>query len=124
MANFPDPDAIAAAKGSLLAVLFPFAGVPPHMRAYMCRHTAIHTLHVAQTHKHTHNPAVHFMAQELPHCSVHNLHHNAPATAEMAVALLLAAAKRVLPSDRSGHSHPLLLFVCGERRRNAHMRVK
>lgn len=40
------------------------------------------------------------MATELPHCSVHNLHHNAPATAEMALSLLLAAAKRVLPADR------------------------
>jgi hypothetical protein len=40
------------------------------------------------------------MATELPHCSVHNLHHNAPPTAEMALGLLLAAAKRILPADR------------------------
>jgi len=32
--------------------------------------------------------------------AVHNLHHNAIATAEMAVALLLSAAKVVLPLDR------------------------
>ena len=31
---------------------------------------------------------------------LHNLHHNAPMTAEMGVALLLAAAKRLVPADR------------------------
>lgn len=35
-----------------------------------------------------------------PHIAVHNLHHNALAVAEMALALLFAAAKRVLPADR------------------------
>ncbi|MHC5011026.1 MAG: NAD(P)-dependent oxidoreductase [Planctomycetota bacterium] len=33
--------------------------------------------------------------------SLHNLHHNAAATAEMAVALLLAAARRIVPMDRA-----------------------
>ncbi|MDJ0521510.1 MAG: NAD(P)-dependent oxidoreductase [Planctomycetota bacterium] len=37
---------------------------------------------------------------ERPEVAVHNLHHNAAPTAELAVALLLAAAKRVLPYDR------------------------
>ncbi|MGE0432701.1 MAG: NAD(P)-dependent oxidoreductase [Planctomycetota bacterium] len=32
--------------------------------------------------------------------AVHNLHHNAAATAETAVALMLAAARRLLPADR------------------------
>jgi|EP00908_Phaeocystis_cordata_P022327 phosphoglycerate dehydrogenase-like enzyme len=32
--------------------------------------------------------------------TLHNLHHNAPMTAEMGVALLLAAAKRIVPADR------------------------
>lgn len=41
VANFPEPHAIAAAKDSLLAVLFPFAGVPPHMRA--CPFRLAHT---------------------------------------------------------------------------------
>lgn len=31
--------------------------------------------------------------------TLHNLHHNAPATAEMAIALLFATAKRLIPSD-------------------------
>jgi phosphoglycerate dehydrogenase-like enzyme len=33
--------------------------------------------------------------------AVHNLHHNAPATAEMAVGLLLAAARKIVPADRA-----------------------
>lgn len=36
-----------------------------------------------------------------PHLAVHNLHHNAPATAEMAVGLLLAAARGIVPADRA-----------------------
>jgi phosphoglycerate dehydrogenase-like enzyme len=36
-----------------------------------------------------------------PAISVHNLHHNAAATAELALALLLAAAKRIVPMDRA-----------------------
>jgi phosphoglycerate dehydrogenase-like enzyme len=36
---------------------------------------------------------------------VHNLHHNAASTAETAVALLLAAAKRVVPMDRALRAH-------------------
>lgn len=38
--------------------------------------------------------------QDYPHIAVHNLHHNAPPTAEMALALLMAAARRLIPSDR------------------------
>jgi phosphoglycerate dehydrogenase-like enzyme len=34
-----------------------------------------------------------------PHVSIHNLHHNAAATAEMAIALLLAAAKSIPRGD-------------------------
>lgn len=37
---------------------------------------------------------------EFQHVSVHNLHHNAAQVAEMVMALLLAAAKRVVPMDR------------------------
>jgi phosphoglycerate dehydrogenase-like enzyme len=36
-----------------------------------------------------------------PHIAVHNLHYNAGPAAELAVALLLAAAKFVVPTDRS-----------------------
>lgn len=35
-----------------------------------------------------------------PHISVHNLHHNAVPVAELGIALLLAAAKFVVPMDR------------------------
>ncbi|MHC4470446.1 MAG: NAD(P)-dependent oxidoreductase [Planctomycetota bacterium] len=38
---------------------------------------------------------------EFPHVAVGNLHHNAAATAESAVGLLLAAAKALLPVDRA-----------------------
>jgi phosphoglycerate dehydrogenase-like enzyme len=38
---------------------------------------------------------------EFPKIDVHNLHHNAAPTAELAISLLLAAAKFVVPFDRS-----------------------
>ncbi len=44
--------------------------------------------------------ATHDILHDFPHLAVHNLHHNAVPTAEMAVALLLAAAKRLVPIDR------------------------
>jgi phosphoglycerate dehydrogenase-like enzyme len=40
-----------------------------------------------------------------PHINVHNLHHNAPMTAEMALALLLAAAKNTVPVDQALRKH-------------------
>ncbi|MGD1996286.1 MAG: NAD(P)-dependent oxidoreductase [Anaerolineae bacterium] len=40
-----------------------------------------------------------------PHVTVHNLHHNAAAAAEMAIALLLAAAKFIVPIDGTFRSH-------------------
>lgn len=40
------------------------------------------------------------LVREFPHIAVHNLHHNAAPTAEMAVGLMLAAAKRIVPMDR------------------------
>lgn len=45
------------------------------------------------------------LLRDFPHIAVHNLHHNAAATAEMALALLLAAAKHVLPIDRQFRRH-------------------
>jgi phosphoglycerate dehydrogenase-like enzyme len=38
---------------------------------------------------------------DFPHLTVYNLHHNAALTAEMALALLLAAAKFIVPSDQA-----------------------
>lgn len=39
--------------------------------------------------------------QDFPYLSVYNLHHNATLTAEMALALLLAAAKFIVPCDQA-----------------------
>jgi len=38
---------------------------------------------------------------DFPHVAVHNLHHNAASVAELALALLLSAAKRLIPADRA-----------------------
>jgi phosphoglycerate dehydrogenase-like enzyme len=43
--------------------------------------------------------------KEFPDISVHNLHYNAAATAEVALALLLSAAKYLLPIDRAFRAH-------------------
>jgi phosphoglycerate dehydrogenase-like enzyme len=40
-----------------------------------------------------------------PHIAVHNLHHNAVAAAEMAITLMLAAAKFIVPIDRTFRAH-------------------
>jgi len=45
------------------------------------------------------------LMQEFPEITVHNLHHNAAPTGEMALALLFAAAKFVLPYDKALRSH-------------------
>jgi phosphoglycerate dehydrogenase-like enzyme len=42
---------------------------------------------------------------DYPHIAIHNLHHNALPVAEHAIALLLAAAKFVVPMDRSLRAH-------------------
>ncbi len=62
------------ALASLRRVIVPWAGLPVETRELMLRR---------------------------PGVTVHNLHHNAAATAEMAMALLLAAAKQVIPIDRA-----------------------
>jgi phosphoglycerate dehydrogenase-like enzyme len=66
------------ASPRLRAVIVPFAGVPRE------------TLD---------------LLRGIPRVTLHNLHHNAPDTAEAAFALLLAAAKRVVPMDRSLRRH-------------------
>jgi phosphoglycerate dehydrogenase-like enzyme len=67
-----------AASPRLRALIIPWAGLPESTREAM---------------------------RELPAVAVHNLHHNAAPTAEMAAALLLAAAKRIVPLDRSLRAH-------------------
>ena len=59
-------------RPGLRAVIIPYAGVPEQTRERLAAR---------------------------PHIALHNLHHNAAPTAEMALALLLAAAKRVVPLD-------------------------
>jgi len=46
-------------------------------------------------------PSTRELLHDFSHVAVHNLHHNAVAAAEMAVALLLAAAKFLVPMDRA-----------------------
>ena len=57
----------------LRAIIVPWAGVPDTTQA---------------------------MLREFPHITVHNLHHNAAATAEYAIALLMAAAKFIVQVDK------------------------
>jgi phosphoglycerate dehydrogenase-like enzyme len=66
------------ASPRLEAVIIPWAGIPESTRALL---------------------------HEFPGIKVYNLHHNALPVAEHAVALLLAAAKRLVPMDRALRSH-------------------
>ena len=63
-----------SASPHLHAVIIPWAGLP------------------AETHD---------LLAEFPHVAVHNLHHNASMTAEMALTLLMSAARFLIPYDRS-----------------------
>jgi phosphoglycerate dehydrogenase-like enzyme len=45
------------------------------------------------------------LMQEFHHIPVHNLHHNARPVAEMAITLMLAAAKTIVPADRALRTH-------------------
>lgn len=65
-------------KAQLHALIIPYAGMPPETAALL---------------------------QDFRKISVHNLHHNAPMTGEMAMALLLAAAKSLLPVDKTFRQH-------------------
>ena len=62
------------ASPELEALVIPFSGLPESTYALMA---------------------------EFPSLLVYNLHHNAEAASEMAIALLLAAAKRIVPIDRT-----------------------
>jgi phosphoglycerate dehydrogenase-like enzyme len=62
-----------AACPFLRAIIVPWAGVPENTRDLL---------------------------REYPHITLHNLHHNAAATAEMVLALLLSAAKFIVPLDQ------------------------
>jgi phosphoglycerate dehydrogenase-like enzyme len=73
VAGRPDQRELTSSP-NLHTLVIPFAGLPDETRELM---------------------------QGFPEIAVHNLHHNAAPTAEMALALLLAAAKFLLPFDRS-----------------------
>ena len=63
----------------LRALVVPYAGIPPETRV--------------------------LLLTEYPALEVYNLHHNAAAAAELAVSLLLAAAKTLIPVDRTFRRH-------------------
>lgn len=69
----PAADDIEKAPG-LRAVIVPFAGIPAETRELLLLH---------------------------PRIELYNLHHNAADTAEMAIALYMAAAKRIVPRDQA-----------------------
>ncbi|MFB6286034.1 MAG: NAD(P)-dependent oxidoreductase [Candidatus Bipolaricaulia bacterium] len=77
IAGRPDRDQLTGCP-DLDALVIPFAGIPTSTRETL---------------------------NDFPQLRVHNLHHNAEATAEMAIALLLAAAKKIVPLDRAFRTH-------------------
>jgi phosphoglycerate dehydrogenase-like enzyme len=66
------------ASSSLRVLIIPFAGLPQETRTLML---------------------------DFPDVAVPNLHHNAAPAAEMAITLMLAAAKFILPNDRALRQH-------------------
>jgi phosphoglycerate dehydrogenase-like enzyme len=66
------------ASPNLYTLIIPYAGVPVKTRQLLL---------------------------DFPHVKVHNLHYNAAATAEMAIALLMAAAKFLVPIDHKFRNH-------------------
>ena len=71
VAGIPERELVEG-NTNLVAVVIPWSGVPNRTRDLM---------------------------REFPDVAVHNLHHNALQVAEVAVALLLSAAKRIVPMD-------------------------
>jgi phosphoglycerate dehydrogenase-like enzyme len=75
---------------------FLVAGRPP--REFLEKGTALETLIIPWAGLPTETRE---LLEEFPHLAVHNLHHNAGPTAELALALLFAVSKRVIPLDRA-----------------------
>ncbi len=72
---YPSPDEKwLTASPNLRAIIIPFAGVPQKTREHLTK---------------------------FPELSLHNLHHNRFNTAEMALTLMLCAAKRIIPMDQA-----------------------
>lgn len=70
--GWPDADRLDASR-SLKSVIVPFTGVPPETLSLL---------------------------RQRPHLSLHNIHHSSPETAEMALALMFAVSKRIVPMDQ------------------------
>ena len=77
VAGRPSREQLTAFPG-LQALIVPWTGIPPE------------TLE---------------LVRDFPHLTLHNLHHNAAPVAEMTVALMLAAAKRIIPFDQELRKH-------------------
>jgi phosphoglycerate dehydrogenase-like enzyme len=73
IAGRPEREQLVA-SARLKSLVIPYAGVPDVTRALL---------------------------RDFPRITVHNLHHNAAPTAEMAVTLMLAATKAVVPADQA-----------------------
>ncbi|MES0360028.1 MAG: NAD(P)-dependent oxidoreductase [Anaerolineales bacterium] len=73
----PEPEHLQTSS-RLNTLIIPYAGVPVKTRTLLL---------------------------EYPQLKVYNLHHNAAPTAEMAIALLMAAAKFLVPFDRTFRNH-------------------
>lgn len=73
IAGRPSPEQLAASE-ELRALVIPWAGLPDEARGPLREH---------------------------PELAIFNLHHNAGAVAELALTLLLAVSKRLLPLDRA-----------------------
>ena len=71
-------EALLTASSDLDTLIIPFAGVPVETAA---------------------------LVRKYPQIAVHNLHHNAAPVAELTIGLMLAAAKRLIPIDRSLRKH-------------------
>ncbi len=69
----PEKDQLESCQ-QLKAVIVPWAGIPGKTRNLM---------------------------QQFPHLTLHNLHYNAQPVAELALALMLTAAKKVIPFDQA-----------------------
>ena len=69
----PD-EALLSRSSGIKALIIPWAGLPESTAVLLKKHPAIH---------------------------VHNIHHNAASASEMAIALMMAAARLLIPADRS-----------------------